>query len=40
MKSGKNIDKITKTKPSISQYWDGIQYPSEKDDWRKSSNCS
>ena len=40
-KIGKNPERITKTKPFISEYsWEGIQYPSEKDDWRKTENIN
>ena len=32
----KNPEQITKIKPFIDKYnWEGINYPSEKDDWKK-----
>ena len=32
----KALQQITKTKPFISKYnWEGINFPSEKDDWKK-----
>ena len=32
----KNIKKISQIQPFISKYnWEGINYPSEKDDWKK-----
>ena len=35
---GKNIERITKTKPFINKYkWEGINIPSEKDNWKKKS---
>ena len=33
---GKHAEQITKTKPSINKYnWEGINYASEKDYWKK-----
>ena len=33
---GKQAEGITKIKPFINKYkWDGINFPSEKDDWKK-----
>ena len=33
---GKNPERITKIKPFINKYkWEGINFPSEKDDWKK-----
>ena len=33
---GKHAEKITKIKPFINKYkWEGIKFPSEKDDWKK-----
>ena len=33
---GKNPKRIAKIKPSINKYqWEGIHFPSEKDDWKK-----
>ena len=33
---GKNPERITKIKPFINKYnWQGINFPSEKDDWKK-----
>ena len=33
---GKNDKKITKIKPFINKYnWEGLNFPSEKDDWNK-----
>ena len=33
---GKRPKRITKIKPFINKYnWEGINYPSEKDDWKK-----
>ena len=33
---GKNAERITKIKPFINKYkWEGINLPSEKDDWKK-----
>ena len=35
-KIGKHADRITKIKPFINKYnWEGINYPSEKNDWKK-----
>ena len=35
-KIGKNSERIRKIKPFIHKYyWEGIIFPSEKDDWRK-----
>ena len=32
---GKNPERITKVKPFINKYnWEGINFPSEKDDWK------
>ena len=32
---GKHAERITKTKPFINKYnWEGINYPSEKNDWK------
>ena len=37
MKKKKNPQRITKIKPFINKYnWEGINFPSEKDDWKKS----
>ena len=34
----KDPQKITKIKPFIKKYnWEGIHFPSEKDDWKKIS---
>ena len=36
---GKHSERITKIKPFINKYkWEGINFPSEKDDWKN--NCS
>ena len=33
---GKYSERITKIKPFINKYkWEGINFPSEKDDWKK-----
>ena len=33
---GKNIERITKIEPFANKYnWEGINFPSEKDDWKK-----
>ena len=33
---GKHAERITKVKPFINKYkWKGINFPSEKDDWKK-----
>ena len=33
---GKKTERITKIKPFINKYkWEGINFPSEKDDWKK-----
>ena len=33
---GKHAERITKIKPFINKYkWEGINFPSEKDDWKK-----
>ena len=33
----KNPERITKSKPSLNKYkWDGITFPSEKDDWKEN----
>ena len=33
---GKNPERITKTKPFVDKYrWEEINFPSEKDDWKK-----
>ena len=33
---GKHPERITKIKPFINKYnWEGINYPSEKEDWKK-----
>ena len=33
----KDLQRITKIKPSINKYnWEGINFPSEKDDWKKN----
>ena len=33
---GKNPERITKIEPFINKYnWQGINFPSEKDDWKK-----
>ena len=33
----KNPERITKMKPFINQYnWEGINFPLEKDDWKKN----
>ena len=35
-KIGKHAERITKIKPFINRYkWEGINFPSEKDDWKK-----
>ena len=35
-KMGKHAERITKIKPFINRYkWEGINFPSEKDDWKK-----
>ena len=35
----KKSEKITKIKPYINKYnWEGINFPSEKDNWRKYNN--
>ena len=35
--TGKMLEKTTKTKPCINKYkWEGISFPSEKDDWKKN----
>ena len=32
----KDLQRITKIKPFINKYnWEGINFPSQKDDWRK-----
>ena len=36
----KGPQRITKTKPFLNKYnWEGIHFPSEKDDWKKCNNC-
>ena len=36
MKKSKNLQRITKIKPFINKYnWEGINFQSEKDDWKK-----
>ena len=43
---GKHCERITKTELFINKYnWEGIHFPSEKDDWKKnweklSNNCA
>ena len=33
---GKHAKSITKNKPFVNKYkWEGINFPSEKDDWKK-----
>ena len=35
-KKKKNLQRITKIEPFINKYkWEGINFPSEKDDWKK-----
>ena len=35
-KIDKHSERITKIKPFINEYnWEGIKFPSEKDDWKK-----
>ena len=36
LRIGKHVERITKIKPFISKYkWEGINFPPEKDDWKK-----
>ena len=38
-KKGKNSERTTKIRPFINKYkWEGMNFPLEKDDWKKFEN--